>query len=492
MGTSANTSPHEIANSLSALAGSKVLAALVLGGRALLEFFNRRRVAGLTNRVLSSSSLAGAESARHGGSRESDRSDESRPGAVGHLTLGIDSKRRKVLLVAAAESVGGWRRKGDNILRRCARLLGGRRAARTPRAGVDLIGRRYVEHGGVDLGGRRRKAGSRRGRRVRQVGCHSLGLHVATSVLLEARVHDVLVLAGHLVENKIDAGLSGFLDGGVVLELLAVSVHLGRERRGRKLLGLAHAAVQVHAAKLLGSQGKKLLLELLLPLGEVQLGSQQLGSNAGIHLAVVVLQRGRSQDLVVERGLLVVLGAGEAVANGSLGDGRVGGAVVALPGEAGGVASTNVVLALGEGGRRGGWGRRGRLGRSAQASEQVGTARARRGNRVLSNRGDLGRRGNAEALQSSTLASRPEARGRAAEAALGLEVGVSHLSKTASVHAHCDGLVKKGPRKGVQRKVCRRHTGEGSRREDACRRDVQGAGLAIIRLRIVQIWMLVR
>lgn len=276
-----------------------------------------------------------------------------------------------------------------------------------------------MEDRGVNLGRRGRKSGSWRWWRVRQV-----------VLLVVGGVDNVLVLTSHLVEDKVDTGLSSLLDGrGTLLELLTVGVGQGR---GRVLLRLAHA-VEVHVAKLLGSESEQLLLELLLPLGKVDLGSQELSGNSGIHLAVIVLHRGRSQNLVVEHVVLllvVLVGSAEAGA-----DGRLGPILVEVPGKAAVLVSTHVVLALVVGRRRRGLGRRRRLGRSAEAGQKVGAAGARRLHLVLGNRGDLGGRRNAEALESSSLAARGKARGRVAEA-LRLEVVVGHLSKTASVHAH--------------------------------------------------------
>jgi hypothetical protein len=183
---------------------------------------------------------------------------------------------------------------------------------------------------------------------------------------LKVGVNDILVLASHLVEHEVDTRLASLLESRGVLVLLTKSVHLG-VGRGRELLVLAHATVQVHAAKLLGSEGEELLLELLLPLGKVQLGCQELSGHIGVHLAVVKLERGRGQDLVVERWLLLLLllllllrlvvkliHAGEAGTDGSLGD-ALAGTVVVLSGEAVVVVrgwGTEVVLALRVGSRR--------------------------------------------------------------------------------------------------------------------------------------------
>jgi hypothetical protein len=101
------------------------------------------------------------------------------------------------------------------------------------------------------------------------------------------------------------------------------------------------------------------------------------------------------------------------------------------------------VLVLRVRGRRRRLGGRRRLRSSAEASQKVGAARARSCNRILGDGGHFGRRGQAKAFQGGTLASRSETRGGHANAALGLVVVVCHLSKTASVHAHCGVLERK-------------------------------------------------
>jgi hypothetical protein len=199
---------------------------------------------------------------------------------------------------------------------------------------------------------------------VRETRQTILSLHVAV-VLLVARVYDVLVLASHLIEDKVDTWLVGLLDGSSVSKLLTISVHLRSVWRVRVLLSTAH----VHVAELLGCQGKELLLELLLPLSEVQLGSQQLSRNVGIHLAVIELELRRGQDLVVEVGLLLLLllvlvDTAEARADGSL---RTLVGTVELPGGAVGIVVTNVMLALRVRSRGRRLRRCGRLGRGAKA-----------------------------------------------------------------------------------------------------------------------------
>ena len=272
-----------------------------------------------------------------------------------------------------------------------------------------------MKHRGIHLGRRVCESGGWRWWRVRQV------LH------LVGRINYVLVLAGQLVEDKVDTGLAGLLHSrSALLELLTIGVGQGR---GRKLL-LTHA-VEVHVAKLLSSKSKELLLELLLPLSKVGLGSQELSGHSRVHLTVIVLHGGRGQDLVVQHVLLVVLvGTTKAGTSGSLRAVlvEVAGLVVVL-------VAANGVLALVVGRRSRRLGRRRCLGRSAQTSKKVGAAGARGLNLVLGDGGDLGWGGDAETLEGGALATRREARGRVAEA-LGLEVVVGHLSKTASVHAH--------------------------------------------------------
>lgn len=277
-----------------------------------------------------------------------------------------------------------------------------------------------MEDGSFDVGRRRRETRGRWWWGVRQV-----------VLLLVGWVDDILVLAGQLVENKEDTGLTSLLHSrGALLELLAIGIG---QRSGGVLL-LAHA-VEVHIAELLSRQSKELLLELLLPLSKVGLGSKELSSDSGIHLAIIVLHGGRSEHLVVEHVLLLLLilvDTAEAGANRSL---RT--VLVEVPGETVVLVAAHVVLTLVVGCRCRGLGGRGRLGRSAQAGQKMGAAGARSLNLVLGDRGDLGWGGDAETFEGSTLAARCEARGRVAEA-LGLEVVVGHLSKTASVHAHVE------------------------------------------------------
>jgi hypothetical protein len=125
--------------------------------------------------------------------------------------------------------------------------------------------------------------------------------------------------------------------------VLTICVHLGSVRRVGVLLFTAH----VHVAELLGYQGKELLLELLLPLSEVQLGSQQLSRNIGVHLAIIELELGRGQDLVAKVRLLLLLlvlnHTAETRADGSL---RTLVGTVELSGGAVSIVVTNVVLAL--------------------------------------------------------------------------------------------------------------------------------------------------
>ena len=150
MSAATDASTHKVAHSLATLTSRKVLATLMLGSGTLLEFLDGRRVARLTNWVLSSACLTRAECASHRGGREADRAGEGRARTL--LGLAINSKRRQILLVTAAESVGRWRRERDYILGWGIRLLRRRSATRTPRAGVALVGRRNVEHWRINLG----------------------------------------------------------------------------------------------------------------------------------------------------------------------------------------------------------------------------------------------------------------------------------------------------------------------------------------------------
>ena len=171
----------------------------MLGSGALLEFLDGRRVARLTHWVLSSTCLTRAECTCHRGSREANRASKGRTRSL--FSLAVNSKRRQVLLVSSTESVSRWWGERYNILRGSVGLLWRRRAARTPRAGVALVRRRHMEYRSVNLGRRWSEARSWRRRRVRQARHTVLSLHVAV-VLLVARVHNILVLASHLVEGQ--------------------------------------------------------------------------------------------------------------------------------------------------------------------------------------------------------------------------------------------------------------------------------------------------
>lgn len=434
LGTASHTRANEVAHGLSALASSEVLAPLVLGGRLVLQLVDGRWSTGLTSGVLSSTRLARAESTGVGSGRETNGASEGRLGTLGSLGLGIQSKRGKRLLVATAESVGGWRRKRVKVLGGRVRLLRRGRAARGPGAGVGLVGRRHLDGGRVRLGGRMREAGSGRWRRVGETGslqlCH---------LLLQSRIHHVLVLARHLVVSQIDSGLAGFLEQGVLLELLAI----GSVRRvGERLL--AHATAKVHVAELLGSEIEELLLKLLLALGQVDLGREKLGGDVGVDFTVLELELRGRKNLIVHHLLLAVLGgAGEAGANSSLRHALV--SLVAL-------ASTDIVLTLTVRGGCRRLGRSGCLRGSTETSEEVGAAGARRRYllSVLGDGSDFGRRGDAQAFERSTLAAGSKATGRHAETT-GLEVVVGHLSKTASVHAHFVPLGVRTKSKAEQR-----------------------------------------
>lgn len=224
---------------------------------------------------------------------------------------------------------------------------------------------------------------------MRQAGLDQVSSEVIDILLnlLEAGVEDILILASELVESQIDASWNVLLGRLGVLELLAVSIHLVCKGRGLELLRVLQVVVQVQSSELLSGQVEELLLELLLPLREVEFGGQELSSDIGIHVTVIVLDRGRSQDLVgsiVHHLLLTIVvadSASEAGTNRSLGNATVHVVIVVvagvgLSGKAALVCS-EIVLVLSIGGRGRGLGGGGSLGSGAQASEQVRAAGAR-------------------------------------------------------------------------------------------------------------------
>jgi hypothetical protein len=196
---------------------------------------------------------------------------------------------------------------------------------------------------------------------------------------------------------------------------------------------LTHAATQVHATKLLSSEVEELLLKLLLTLSKVNFSGKKLSSDVGVNFTVLKLKRWRSQNLVVHHLLVVVVVAVLVCASESSAHGRLGHALGSIVG----LAGAQVVLTLTVRSRSRRLSRSRCLRGSTQTSKEMGTAGARgwHFNRVLGNGGDLWRRSNAKALQRSALAARSKAAGGHTNATR-LEVVVSHLSKTASVHAH--------------------------------------------------------
>jgi hypothetical protein len=289
---------------------------------------------------------------------------------------------------------------------------------------------------------------------VRQIGYNHLLLNVAHTLLrsLVVGVDHVVVLASELIIDQIDTWLTGLLGNLRVLELLTKSVGLGGERNICKRLRLSDTTSQVHPTKLLRSQVEKLLLELLLPLGEVHLGGQELSSKVGVDFAIIVLNLRGSQHLIrssIEHLLLLLVVLAKLVVDGATKSGTDSGlwhalieAIQALTRVAR-LIQAGAVLGLMVWSRGRGLGRRRSLGRGAETSKQMRAASAGRRslNRVLSDGGNLGRRSNAEALGNpGPLSAGGKAGAREANAAVGLEVVVSHLSKTASVHCRWNFL----------------------------------------------------
>ena len=200
-------------------------------------------------------------------------------------------------------------------------------------------------------------------------------------------------------------------------------------------------------------------------MGEIELSGQELGGNVGVNFTIVELNWRGCQDLVVHhlRLLAVLVLTREVVSNGSLGHSLVA-AVVALT-VVTILVHASIVLVLSVGGGRGGLSGRGCLRRSAKTREQMRAASARSRSRVLSNGADGGRRGHAQALQRGALTTGRKASAGHSEAAVGLEVVESHLSKTACVHAHDVFGGKGGWDKGWK----------GYRIEEDCRGSVRGA-----------------
>jgi len=108
----------------------------------------------------------------------------------------------------------------------------------------------------------------------------------------------VLVLASHGVVHEVETGLARDLDGRLLLvsALLTIAVDLRH-----LLLKLA----EVQALELCGvgssSNGGELLLKLLLALSEEETGKLKLLHHVGVHLSLLTIEGGRSQDLLGHR-----------------------------------------------------------------------------------------------------------------------------------------------------------------------------------------------
>lgn len=114
-------------------------------------------------------------------------------------------------------------------------------------------------------------------------------------LLLKIGMHGERALARHGIIHGPEPGLVWyFLNDRLeaILSLLIVNAHLWGDGSSRKLLLMDHInAVEVQALKLLGcsSNIKKLLLELLLALSEVQVCGHELGVVVRIHIATVLI-----------------------------------------------------------------------------------------------------------------------------------------------------------------------------------------------------------
>lgn len=142
-------------------------------------------------------------------------------------------------------------------------------------------------------------------------------LVVRVSLLLRVLVHEIRLLSGDWIVDRVQARLSSHHWSNywlhVVLDLLLVHAHVGSDGRGRELLlhVLAHLA-QIQTLKLLSSglNIDELLLKTLLLLCKVHVGGNQLSIQVRVHLILasfVDMNLGRSEDLLRQRIHLTVV-----------------------------------------------------------------------------------------------------------------------------------------------------------------------------------------
>lgn len=272
---------------------------------------------------------------------------------------------------------------------------------------------------------------------------HNLLVHELS--LLGALVHEVTLLAGRRIVVRINSRLGShhWCDDWlhIVLDLLLLIHILRCDRRRSKLLLHLVSHPQVQTLELLSSclDIDELLLQTLLLLCKVHVGSYQLSIEIWVHLLLAVLI---NEDLGWCKRLLwngVHLTIMQLVGvNGSLGS------TIVLFVRIDASCKSSVMLQLGGRGRRGECAGGGGFWRCSQARKQVRPGGARCRCTVVLGVGLLGWF-EAEALEIRGICSSgSKARTGHSQSITGREVIVGHLSKTACVHTRSAMLYRWG------------------------------------------------
>jgi len=269
---------------------------------------------------------------------------------------------------------------------------------------------------------------------------HDLLVHVL--VLLCALVHEVALLSSDWVVVRIDSRLSThhWCDYWLhlVLDLLLLIHVLWCDRRRSKLLLHLVSQSQVQSLELLGSglHVDELLLQTLLLLCEVHVGSYQLSIEVRIHLFLAVLineDLGRCKRLL-RNGVHLTIAVHLVISILLLGVAGSFRSTITLFVRINACTKPSIMLQLGGWSRRGERAGSGGLWGCSQTCKQVRPGGARCRSTIVLGVGWLGWL-EGEAFESRCICpSGSKARAGHSQSITGWEVVVGHLSKTACVH----------------------------------------------------------
>lgn len=435
--TALETCTHEIVNRAPARSRGKVLAPLKVRRGLGLERVERRRTPRLADGMLARTTLSWGKTRCDGGSDGSRSRHLGGPRGTGAL----DALRHGLgLAMTTAKGAGRRRRQGGHVH---GRRDGGARRAHACQ-GILVGRRRHLKARGARLRRRRVVGEVAVGRRIGGLAIDKVALLTRHGIIVrvEARLS-----TGH----GRDDGLHVRLDRLLLLLLLLLLEHV-QIQRGHGGRGKAHGRVHVQALHLVGGglDTAQLLLQALLLFGEVDVGSDELGVDLGVHLLLgrIVKTQIRGRENLLGAGKHGSMGVVIEGARTTGGRGVIGSVHASGQGAAGGELLLGGRSSGGQGGVHGS----GRLGSGAQAGEEVGARGARsRGTSVSARSGQSGFKG--ETLDLRSLgASGGEAMARHAQRighgkgcggggrGGGMD-GERHVSKTAGVHAQrmCGG-----------------------------------------------------